>query len=84
MYKSLCPGWLYGNNVDIKHIVVPENTEEKVVLKMAKKRANESYGINNCNVKLIQKYNMLIKPIKSYSTLTTLSFEENDMDRSLD
>lgn len=84
MYKSLCPGWIYGNNVDIKHIVVPENTEEKVVLKMAKKRANESYGINSCNVKLIQKYNMLIKPVKSYSTLTTLSFEENDMDRSLD
>jgi hypothetical protein len=84
MYKSLCPGWIYGNNVDIKHIVVPENTEEKDVLKMAKKRANESYGINNCSVKLIQKYNMLIKPIKSYSTLTTLSFEENDMDRSLD
>ena len=84
MYKSICPGWIYGNNIDIKHMVVQENTDEKKVLKMAKKKMNEYYGINSCDAKLIQKYNMAIKPVKTYSTLSTMSFNEDDSDVSLE
>ena len=77
MYKSICPGWIYGNYVDIKHMVVPENSQESEVKKKAKERSNAIYGVNNCNVELLQKFHMTIKPIKSYSALTTLTFHGN-------
>ena len=75
MYKSVCPGYLYGNNVDIRHVIVPQNTEEHKVTEMAEKKANNASGSSNCKVQLLQKYLMSIEAKKSYMGLTSLQFD---------
>jgi hypothetical protein len=73
MYKSICPNiYWYGNTVNIRHIVVPENTSETDVVNMSRDRANAASGSRNCKVELLQKYFMSIEPKKSYVGLTGL------------
>jgi len=73
MYKHSCPRW-YGRENDIKHIVVPENTDEKNVKYQAKQISNAITGSKTCDIRLIQKYHMTIQPKKSYPSLTQLTF----------
>jgi hypothetical protein len=75
MYKSVCPGWLYGNSIDIRHVIVPHNTSELAVRNMARKKANNVIGSNDCKVQLLQKYVMSIEAKKSYMGLTSLKFD---------
>ena len=75
MYKSVCPGHFYGNNVDIRHIIVPQNTGELKVKEMATKKANYASGLKKCKVQLLQKYLMSIEAKKSYMGLTSLRFD---------
>ncbi len=75
MYKSVCPGWFYGNNVDIRHVIVPHNTGELKVREMAIKKANIVSGSCDCKVQLLQKYVMSIEAKKSYMGLTSLKFD---------
>lgn len=73
MFKYICPTWL-GNYQNIQHIVVPPNTTEKEVEKMAKKFSNNITNSEKCDVNLLQKYRMMVVPEKSYPSLTNLSF----------
>ena len=75
MYKSVCPGWLYGNNVDIRHVIVPQNTDEVKVREMAVKKANYALGSEKCKIQLLQKYLLYIEAKKSYMGLTSLKFD---------
>lgn len=76
MYKSVCPSWWsYGNRVDIRHVVVPENTDEDKVINMAKEKADIASGASTCKVQLLQKYLMSIEAKKSYVGLTSLQFD---------
>tara|TARA_B110000438_G_C15783148_1_gene637171 strand:- start:630 stop:923 length:294 start_codon:yes stop_codon:yes gene_type:complete len=75
MYKSVCPGYLYGNHVDIRHVIVPQNTGELKVIKMAIKKANNASGSSNCKAQLLQKYLMSIEAKKSFMGLTSLQFD---------
>jgi hypothetical protein len=77
MYKYSCPRW-YGTENDIKHIVVPENTSESKVIYQAKNISNYLTGSKSCHIRLIQKYHMLIKPTKSYPSLTQMTFNEDN------
>ena len=75
MYKSICPGRLYGNNIDIRHVIVPQNTSELKVREMAIQKANYASGLKKCKVQLLQKYLMSIEAKKSYMGLTSLKFD---------
>jgi len=76
MYKSVCPSWYsYGNRVDIRHLVVPQNTDEEKVINIAKEKANYASGASSCKVQLLQKYLMSIEAKKSYVGLTSLQFD---------
>ena len=77
MYKSSCPRW-YGTNVDIRHIVVPQKTEEEHVVEKARINSNYASGSKSCKVELLQKYLMSIEPKKSYVGLTSLQFDGNN------
>ena len=73
MYKSVCPRW-YATFGDIRHIVVPKGTPEPEVIDLARKGSNALTGSMSCDIKLLQKYHMIIQPKKSYAALTALSF----------
>ena len=76
MYKSVCPSWYsYGNRVDIRHVVVPQNTAEEKVVNIATDKANYASGASTCKVQLLQKYLMSIEAKKSYVGLTSLQFD---------
>lgn len=76
MYKSSCPRW-YGTEIDVDHIVVEENTPETDVKMQAKLLSNAITGSKTCDVKLIQKYHMVIEARKSYPSLTQLIHGKN-------
>ena len=73
MYKSVCPRW-YATFGDIRHIVVPKGTPEPKVIDLARSGSNALTGSGSCDIKLLQKYHMIIQPKKSYAALTALSF----------
>lgn len=75
MYKSVCPGRFYGNNMDIRHVIVPQKTDEINVKEMAIQKANNASGSKECKVQLLQKYVMSIEAKKSYMGLTSLRFD---------
>lgn len=75
MYKSVCPGRFYGNNMDIRHVIVPQKTDEINVKEMAIQKANYASGSKECKVQLLQKYVMSIEAKKSYMGLTSLRFD---------
>ena len=75
MYKSVCPGRFYGNNIDIRHVIVPQNTSELKVREMAIQKANYASGLKKCKVQLLQKYLMSIEAKKSFMGLTSLRFD---------
>jgi hypothetical protein len=84
MYKSICPSWYsYGNRVDIRHVVVPQNTAEEKVVKLAKDKADYASGSSTCRVQLLQKYLMSIEAKKSYVGLTSLQFDGDSIVTSL-
>ena len=78
MYKSICPRW-YGYITNIRHIVVPEKMAENKVIDLAEKQSNNMTGSGDCNIQLLQKYHMLIEPLKSYAALTSLTFHGNEV-----
>ena len=73
MYKSFCPRW-YAIIKDIRHIVVPKGTPEAEVVDLARKGSNSLTGSGSCDIKLLQKYHMIIQPKKSYAALTAFNF----------
>ena len=75
MYKSVCPGRFYGNNMDIRHVIVPQKTDEINVKEIAIQKANYASGSKECKVQLLQKYVMSIEAKKSYMGLTSLRFD---------
>ncbi len=76
MYKSTCPRW-YGEYTDIRHMVVPEKTNENEVVHRAAMNSNRASGSKACRIELLQKYFMSIEPKKSYVGLTGLQFHGN-------
>jgi hypothetical protein len=84
MYKSMCPGKFYGNTTEIRHVVVPPNTEEHTVTELAIKKANTVSGSSKCKVQLLQKYLMSIEAKKSYVGLTSLQFDGDSVITQVD
>ena len=78
MYKSICPRW-YAYVTDIRHIVVPEKMAEGKVIDLARNQSNNITGSGGCNIQLLQKYHMVIEPLKSYAALTGLTFHGKEV-----
>ena len=81
MYTYNCKRW-YGNVNGFKNLHVNTNIEdEKDVIKLAKKDANKFTGSKTCDVSLLQKFHVNIKPIKNYAALTSIpvSIQSNDI-----
>jgi hypothetical protein len=77
LYKYNCPRW-YGNVSGLRNIVV-DNTilktvSEDKILEIAKHNSNKYTGSKTCDVYLLQKFNTSIRPVKSYSSLSTIPF----------
>lgn len=75
MYKYSCKGW-FGNITNINHIVANENTNKDEIISNAKQHSKSVSGSTNCDIRLLQKYKMVIYPEKSYSSLTELPFHD--------
>jgi len=75
MYKYSCKGW-FGNITNINHIVASENTSKDEIIANAIDHSKKTTGSLNCDVRLLQKYKMIIYPEKSYSSLTELPFHD--------
>lgn len=73
LYKYNCPRW-YGIVSGLKNIVVDNEVTEDKILEIAKQNSNQYTGSKTCDVYLLQKFNTCIKPIKSYSSLSTIPF----------
>jgi hypothetical protein len=75
MYKYSCKGW-FGKITNINHIVVSENTNKDDIINNATEHSKLATGSQNCDIRLLQKYKMIIYPEKSYSSLTELPFHD--------
>ena len=73
MYKYICKRW-YGNVSDVRHITVNDTTTEDHVKKIATKHAKTLSGSQTCDIQLLQKYHMIVKPEKTYVSVTSLPF----------
>lgn len=75
MYKYSCKGW-FGNITNINHIVASENTSKDEIMANATEHSKIATGSLKCDIRLLQKYKMIIYPEKSYSSLTELPFHD--------
>jgi hypothetical protein len=73
MYKYNCQRW-YGVVTDVRHMTVNDKTTEEKVKKIATIHAKSLSGSQTCDVQLLQKYHMIVKPVKTYVSVTSLPF----------
>ena len=73
MYKYNCQRW-YGNVSDVRHLTVNDKTTEEEVKQIAEKHSKIFSGSKTCDIQLLQKYHMIVKPEKTYVSLTSLPF----------
>lgn len=73
MYKYNCQRW-YGTVSDVRHMTVNDSTTEEEVKKIANTFAKKLSGSQTCDIQLLQKYHMIVKPEKTYVSLTSLPF----------
>lgn len=81
MYKYNCKRW-YGIVTDVRHITVNDETTEDHVQKIVTNHAKILSGSKTCDIQLLQKYNMIIKPVKTYVSVTSLPFS-NIVDQNI-
>tara|TARA_E500000178_G_C16662001_1_gene591043 strand:- start:306 stop:587 length:282 start_codon:yes stop_codon:yes gene_type:complete len=77
MYESICSSW-FGNLKNVRNIIIPKNITEDEVIKKAKESSKILTGSTKCDINLLQKYHMMIYPLKSFSSLTKIEFHNNN------
>ena len=71
MYQYKCPRW-YRTITGFRNLYVEEKKNETEVIDIAKQESNKLSGSKSCSVNLLQKFNVLIKPIKNYPALVSI------------
>ena len=74
-YKYSCPRW-YGNVEGINNIYVNKNKPIKYIHKMAIKEANKLSGSKTCNINLLNKFEVAIKSVETYPSLTGIDLNK--------
>ena len=73
MFKYDCPT-MYGyyRQTGISQIQVDQELSEEKIINIAKKSSNNKTGSSNCNIQLLQQFELSIKSIKNFSGLATI------------
>ena len=74
-YKYKCPRW-YGYEKGVKNIFI-KNLDDSNIKEIATNEANEITGSKNCNIDLLNKFEISIKSIETYPSLTGIKFIDN-------
>ena len=73
-YKYSCPRW-YGTLEGVNNLYIKKNNE-KDVNKIATKEANRLSGSKTCSISLLNKFEVSIKSIETYPSLTGIDFKK--------
>ena len=74
-YYYSCPRW-YGNQKGFNNIFVESDEDEITANKLAKTEMELKTGSKTCDIKLLNKFDMVIKSSKTYSSLTGLDIQK--------
>lgn len=73
MFKYDCPIWYgYIRSSGISQIQVNEDLPEEKIINIAKRSSNSKIGSSNCNIQLLQQFELSIKSVKNFSGLATI------------
>ena len=74
-YYYNCPRW-YGNQKGFNNIFVESDEDEITAEKMARTEMEYKTGSKTCDIKFLNKFDMVIKSSKTYSSLTGLDIQQ--------
>jgi len=74
-YKFSCPRW-YGDVEGVNNIYVKKDTK-KDIKKIAIKESNQLSGSKTCSISLLNKFEVSIKSIETYPSLTGIDLTKN-------
>lgn len=77
MYKFKCEKW-YGFKEGLRNIHAENNTDEIDVEELARNDAKSFANSGNCDVALLQKFFVTVKPVKNYAALASIPFTVNN------
>jgi len=75
MYKYVCKKW-YGQVKDVRHLAVKDQTPINQVKQNMIENSKKLSGSGTCNVFLLQKFHLEVKPLESYPSFTSISFDD--------
>ena len=75
MYKYVCNRW-YGKVNDVRHLAVKEQTPINQVKQTMINNSKKISGSGTCDVFLLQKFHLEVKPLESYPSFTSVSFDD--------
>lgn len=75
LYHYKCSRW-YGEQRGLKNIFVSDHPKENLdIVTLARQDAKKTTGSETCDIQLLQKFNILIKPVTTYSSLVDEGLE---------
>ena len=75
LYHYKCSRW-YGEQRGLKNIFVSDQSKENLdVVSLARQDAQKTTGSDTCDVQLLQKFDIVIRPIATYSSLVDEGLE---------
>ena len=74
-YYYNCPRW-YGNQKGFNNIFVESDEDEITAEKMARTEMEYKTGSKTCDIKFLNKFDMVINSSKTYSSLTGLDIQK--------
>ena len=77
MYKFKSEKW-YGHKEGLRNIHAEHTTSESDIEKLALTDAELFAKSDNCEIALLQKFFVTVKPIKNYAALASIPFTVNN------
>ena len=75
-YSYKCPRW-YGNVNGVNNIFVEDDQTEENVKDLAKNQMNTKTGSQTCDIQLLNKFDLVVKSVKTYPSLTCINIQKN-------
>ena len=77
LYNYHCPRW-FGTRKGLKNLIINKDMTDEEVINLAKKKSNFDTGSKSCDIYLLQQFESVIKPIKSYSNIAGIDLDTNE------